>query len=75
MVLSSRLLRVLGSMLQCLRVPGLWARASEVHQMRRRWLVRTVVVDTRFRTVRVCLPVEYRSPICAVSNEASEGMS
>ena len=50
-------------------------RASEVHQMRMRWLVRTVVVDTRFRTARVCLPVEYRSPICAVSNEASEGMS
>ena len=40
--------------------------------MRRRWLARAVVVDTRFRTVRVCLPVEFRSRICAVSMSQSK---
>ena len=67
--------RMRGSIFSHPSVQGLGTRASEVHQMRMRWLVRTVVVDTRFRTARVCLPVEYRSPIYAVSNEASEGMS
>ena len=31
--------------------------------------------DIRFKTVRVSLPIEFRSPICAVSNGACGGMS